>query len=48
MQINHSNVIHPNFRINSDKYPADYGVFFEDSEVISVVNIFVGTCALCA
>jgi len=28
--------------INSDKYPADYGVFFDGSEVISVFNFVVG------
>ena len=32
----------PNLRINSDKYPADYGVFFYGSEVISVFNFVVG------
>ena len=31
-----------NFRINSDKYPAAYGVNFYDSEVISVFNFVVG------
>ena len=34
--------------INSDKYPANYGVIFYGSEVISVFNFVVGTCALCA
>ena len=31
-----------NFRINCDKYPADYCVIFYDSEVISVFNFVVG------
>ncbi len=38
---------HPNFCINSDKYPADYCIIFYGSEVISVFNFVVGTCALC-
>ncbi len=33
--------------INCDKYPADYCVIFYGSEVISVFNFVVGTCALC-
>jgi hypothetical protein len=36
-----------NLRINCDKYPADYCVVFYGSEVISVFNFVVGTCALC-
>ncbi len=39
---------HSNFRINSDKYPADDYVIFYGSEVISVFDFVVGTCALCA
>jgi len=35
-----------NFGFNSDKYPADYCVIFYGSEVISVFNFVVGTCAL--
>ena len=32
----------PNFGINSDKYPANYGVIFYGSEVISAFNFVVG------
>jgi hypothetical protein len=35
-----------NLRFNSDKYPANYCVIFYGSEVISVFNFIVGTCAL--
>ena len=35
-----------NFGFNCDKYPADYCVIFDGSEVISVFNFVVGTCAL--
>ena len=35
-----------NFCFNSDKHPADYCVIFDGSEVISVFNFVVGTCAL--
>ena len=38
--------IQPNFGFNCDKYPADYCVIFYGSEVISVFNFVVGTCAL--
>ncbi len=31
-----------NFGFNSDKYPADYCVIFDGSEVISVFNFVVG------
>jgi len=37
---------HPNFRFNCDKYPANYCVIFYGSEVVSVFNFVVGTCAL--
>ena len=37
-----SNVL-PNFGFNCDKYPADYCVIFDDSEVISVFDF---ACAL--
>ena len=40
-------VAQPNFRFNCDKYPADYCVIFYGSEVISVFDFVVGTCALC-
>ena len=36
----------PNFGFNCDKYPANYCVIFYGSEVISVFNFVVGTCAL--
>ena len=35
----------PNFKC--DKYPANCCVFFYGSEVVSVFNFVVGTCALC-
>ena len=37
----------PNFCINCDKYPANCCVVFYGSEVVSVFNFVVGTCALC-
>jgi hypothetical protein len=35
-----------NLRVKSDKHPADYCVIFDGSEVISVFDFVVGTCAL--
>ena len=37
---------HSNLRFNCDKYPANYCSLFDGSEVISVFNFVVGTCAL--
>ena len=39
-------VVNSNFGFNSDKYPADYCIIFDGSEVISVFNFVMGTCAL--
>ena len=36
----------PNLCFNCDKYPADYCVIINGSEVISVFNFVVGACAL--
>ncbi len=36
----------PNFGFNCDKYPANYCIIFYGSEVVSVFNFVVGTCAL--
>ena len=36
-----------NLRVKCDKHPADYCVIFYGSEVVSVFNFVVGTCALC-
>ena len=35
-----------NLRVKCDKHPANYCVFFDDSEVISVFYFVVGACAL--
>ena len=37
---------HSNFGFNCDKYPVNYCVFFDASEVISVFNFVLGTCEL--
>ena len=48
--VDYSNIsqsrIQPNFCFNSDKYLANCCVIFDGSEVISVFNFVVGTCAL--
>ena len=36
----------PNLRVKCDKHPADCCVIFDGSEVVSVFNFVVGTCAL--
>ena len=35
-----------NLRVKCDKHPAAYCVIFYGSEVISIFNFVVGTCAL--
>jgi len=45
-ELDYSSLGISNFYFNSDKYPANYCVNFYGSEVISVFNFVVGTCAL--
>jgi hypothetical protein len=45
-QLSEMSIYKSNFCFNSDKYPANYCVIFDGTEVISVFNFIVGTCAL--